>query len=1416
MPDPVPPPEPPRWTEPVETEVEEPTEATELLDQHGRLFTAAPPREDGRRRVRTLPLRAALRTLLRQRRRLILSVVAVTLGIGYLAGSLSLLHRVDTGLAQQAGQGTEVADLVIEGELAVSSPLEEVRRLVPHSLVGVVENVDGVEAVEPRLESGALLISDGEVVVGLGLTERPLGVNWPATESLNPYTLEAGRAPEGPDDVAIDAVSAASAGVGVGDKIVVAGTDSVDQFTITGIIEPLPSTTSGGESLAAFETETARSILSIATDDNFIAIDVSDGASIEAVQSEIATLLPPGTEVVDRETFLDHRQASIAKSFTLVRALLLGFAGLAVIVGAFTVANSMALLYDHRRRGFALLRLLGGAPRVLITAAAVEAVLAGLVAAVIGVGAGLLIGQLIEMAIGSLGSPIPLGGSPLTWWIPVVAAIVGITVTAATSIRPARRAAATPPLHAVTHSDRDPHPHGVGRWVVRGALIAAAAALGFIGASALGSGPSPVVLAVGAAALTVVLLAIPPVLGALVRATTSLLLRRSTALRRVATATSSGARTRTSATTAALVLAASVVTGLAALSTSFIDSVDEQVETAVLADLVVDSGTVGPSGLTDAVVPGLREINGVEAVSGWRVASISVNGSSTRAAGLDGASALDLFDLGVDDPTLTSFSNDEFLIHESLAGDLGLEVGDTAELRFQSGTAITSTVAGVFDSGLSTLLGNVIIDSEVMTGQETNGRDVMAFVRLENPDDITSNAEVERFGLSAGADSVVPADELIDGRAELLRGFSRVILWMLLFSVALALIGVVNTLQLGINERRRELALLRAVGATPRQVLRLTLVEAAAIAVVGTLCGIALGLVMARGSVAVLNSVGLTTFSVPVFTIAAIGGATVALALISAAIPSLRASRTPMLAAIADDDGTVEAERRRGRRRRSATRPTPPLQPQAAVATPPQPPPSSGDAAPHPPPPSTVADPVAVDESAFPLQEDPPRTMEGSDEQGDTETKVEPAVVPQPEAVSADRSAESSDGVTPDEPSPDETTVTMPATCYNCGNDPLDSEVCVHCGAVQLPAPVGMFSTSPDAPRQATESQPTPTPQPASSAHEVDDIIDATIIPDDAADVHTGPNGTHVPPPQPSTAAHQQAAVPPPPPTSPPPPPSEPAVGHAAPISDPAPSESRSIGSIFDDPVESAARSPFGQFANDPEADASTADPIGTAPPTGDGFTGGPTTPGSPQDGQAGSAFAADPSFERFDDPPPQAPRTSTPPSGAFTQPPTGGSPYGHAAGPTPGSTPYGQPQGYPQSTADRIVGDGHGLAAAVAYLHSPSGRAAETAFTIAGALLSPEEPVRGVVAGTIGGAPAAVVETMTRVIIVADQRYVPVVHTFHLGPNLEVHGRHVGGQASLTFVSGAQSVQIDGIDDVNIAVGLAASVRSSTVSTEF
>ena len=751
----------------------------------GRVFAAAPPRTRGA----DAPFRGvlvALRTLLRQRRRVLLSVVAVALGVGYLAGSLSLLQRVSNGLAVQSGAGTEKADLVVEGAISTDTPLEQVRRLVSDSLAEPLRSIPGVAAVSPRIEGNAQIIgANGIAVVGLGLTERPIGANWPSDQGLNPYHLLAGGAPPvEPTDVVIDQTSATKARVAVGGSIVIVTKTSQRTYRVTGLVSDTNKI--AGSTLALFEESSSRELLDFAGDDSALAIRLAKGTSRDATENRIRQILPGLTEVTDGATYTEHRQTALAKSFALIRILLAGFAGLALVVGAFTVANSMALLFDHRRRGFALLRLIGAAPSQLVGAALGEAVIAGVGAGGLGLGFGLGMGWAIERAVSSLGTPIPMAGSGLTWWIPLLAVGVGMLITVLTALAPARLASTTAPVQAVTGTegaglDRDRRATMVRRVVWIAIVTVGAAAIGW---SIGGASSAPLAAAIGAGA-AIVLAALPPALSAVVGRITTQLIGRSKALRTMSALRSRQARTRAAATTAALLLAVAVVVGLSVLSTSFVASITRQVHHGVKADLVVDSATFTRGGLSAELLPRLRSIPGVADVSGLRNGGeVTINRQQVRVGGVDGASVFRLLDLEVKGTTPDSLGDNGLAVSTETARNANLHVDSVVPVTFANGNTVSLRVTAIYNSQLSLLLGGAIVDSAVVAAQLPQSVDIIAFVGLVDRAGNETKAEVTRVSKEFGAASVTTPDKFVTERTKLLRGFSRVIQWMVLFSVA--------------------------------------------------------------------------------------------------------------------------------------------------------------------------------------------------------------------------------------------------------------------------------------------------------------------------------------------------------------------------------------------------------------------------------------------------------------------------------------------------------------------------------------------------------------------------------------------------------------------------------------------------------
>ncbi|MHB1138234.1 MAG: ABC transporter permease [Microthrixaceae bacterium] len=853
--------------------------------------------------------------LVRQRRRLLLATVAIALSVGYLAGALTLLNRVSEGLADLAAAGAERADLIVEGDVAYESALEQTRRLVPSSIAESLIGQPGIAAVVPRIEEVTVLLGpDFEPIVAPGLSEQPMGANWPDDEQISPYRFVGdGRAPEGSDEVVIDERSARIAGFEVGDQVAVWGKTDNRSYEIVGIVTTAEGELPDGSSLALFSTEEARRLFGTPTNDNRVAIRLTDDADVDEVSARIAAMLPSGSVLVDGETGAQHRQESLTRSFALIRVLIMGFAGLALVVGMVTVANSLTLLYSDRRHTFATFRLVGAKQHQLLTVALTEAALLAGVASLVGAPLGLVLGRLIEGALGTLGTSIPVGGSVISVSALVTAVVVGALATVLAAVVPAWRACRVAAIDAIVEPAAA-RGASVGLRMLRAILVGIAVAALVWGFMVIADvAPERAGLVAGIVlAVVVVGSMLSTVLSYAVGAGIRLVPSRSGALRRIGSRDAVRNRTRTAATTGALLLATAVVAGLAVFLASFADSVDSDVGDLVVADLVVDSGTFTRGGLPGALLTDLRELPEVVAVSGWQVGRGYIGDVPVRLTGMDGASLDEVLDptwVGKPPDTL---GTDGVLLSETTAAQLGVDVGSMVPLTFTSLGVETLRVEGIYSTG-GLLLGEAVLDRELLSSQVPASTDIAGLVTLEEDTPAARDAVVQMAN-AQGVTSVLEPSEFVDRRADLLRGFERVIQWMLLFTLVQALVGVVNTLLLSVGERRREFGLLRAAGASRRQILQLVLVEGSSFAVVGTILGLVVGTVGARAAVAALGRFGIDGFVVPVPILVLTAVLAMLLGVIAAVVPARWAAAVPPLEAVVDSGGMPTMRRRRTRR----------------------------------------------------------------------------------------------------------------------------------------------------------------------------------------------------------------------------------------------------------------------------------------------------------------------------------------------------------------------------------------------------------------------------------------------------------------------------------------------------------------------
>ena len=144
---------------------------------------------------------------------------------------------------------------------------------------------------------------------------------------------------------------------------------------------------------------------------------------------------------------------------------------------------------------------------------------------------------------------------------------------------------------------------------------------------------------------------------------------------------------------------------------------------------------------------------------------------------------------------------------------------------------------------------------------------------------------------------VMTADEYKDSIVGQLNQLLNLLYGLLLMSVIISLFGIVNTLVLSVYERTREIGLLRAIGASRRQIRRSVRYESVITSVIGGILGIVVGVVFAY---VVTTRFGGTTikFAVPGVQLVVFLVVSVVVGVLAAILPARRAAKIDILEAI--------------------------------------------------------------------------------------------------------------------------------------------------------------------------------------------------------------------------------------------------------------------------------------------------------------------------------------------------------------------------------------------------------------------------------------------------------------------------------------------------------------------------------------
>ncbi|MFG2352820.1 ABC transporter permease [Streptomyces sp. NPDC048521] len=854
-------------------------------------------------------LKATLRSFLAHKGRLALSALAVILSVAFVSGSLIFSDTVTRTFDRLFA--STAADVTVRPKEDLGSARSSgVVGTVPAALRDRVAKVPGVAAARANVSVRNVVVVDSRgASVGPTTGAPTVAGSWNVTHR-SPVRLTSGHAPHGAGEALLDSDTAAERHVRIGDRLTVQAQPGTFRVRVVGIATF--TTTNPGSALVYLDPAVAgRELLGSAAKATSISVDAAKGVSDAELERRIGAAI--GTGTYDLKTANEQAKsaaADLGAFLDVIKYVMLGFAGVALLVGVFLIVNTFSMLIAQRTRELGLLRALGADRRQVRRSVQTEALLLGLVGATLGLTAGIGLAFGLIRLMSAFGMKLKATEMVIGWGTPVTAYVVGLGVTFVAAYLPARRAAAVSPMAALADAEVAGTGKPLKARAISGAVVGAAGAAALAGcavatrtaqaASLLGLG---VVLTLVATVVAGPLL-VRPVIRVLGGAFPALFgpvgrMSQRNALRNPR---------RTGATAAALMVGLALVGGMSVASASLSASFDRQIDRTLGADFIVQNANFMP--YTKEVRDTVGATRGVGLVVRQRLSAVAVrlpdgDRVRTNAAGygprLDDVVHITYTRGG----SAAALADGRLALDAGFAKDHGVRVGSVLPVEFPGGRRAGLTVGALTDQGTAEgfgTQGGIFFGLRTLEKYVPNGQDSTLYVNAApgtRAEDLRPRLEraLKPFPQVQVRNQADYKKLVHDQIAVLL----YLVYALLALAIVIAVLGVVNTLALSVVERTREIGLLRAIGLGRRQLRRMIRLESVVIAVFGAVLGLALGLVWGVCMQRVLALRGLTALSIPWGTIVAVVIGSAVVGVVAALLPALRASRMNVLAAIAHE-----------------------------------------------------------------------------------------------------------------------------------------------------------------------------------------------------------------------------------------------------------------------------------------------------------------------------------------------------------------------------------------------------------------------------------------------------------------------------------------------------------------------------------
>ena len=851
-------------------------------------------------------LKTSMRNFLAHKGRMALSAVAVLLSVAFVCGTLVFTDTMNTTFDKLFATTASDVTVMPKGASSDDTPQNGVPASLPASVLQQAGKADGVKSAEGAVSSMNVTVVDSDNKnMGSSNGAPTIAGNWTKND-LRSMEITSGHAPRGPTEVMVDADTVDKHHLKLGDELrTIAQTGDI-RARIVGIATF--KVTNPGAAVVYFDTATAqRELLGATGRFTQLNITAAPGVGDARLKQQVSATLAESYKIQTAKENADENREGVGEFMNVIKYAMLGFAGIAFLVGIFLIINTFSMLVAQRTREIGLMRAIGSSRKQVNRSVLVEATLLGVVGSALGVGAGVGIAIGLMKLMSAAGMNLSTDDLTVKATTPVVGMILGIVVTVLAAYLPARRAGKVSPMAAL----RDAGTPADGRaGLVRGLIgLVLTGAGGFAlysAATADKAKDGSLMLGAGVVLSLIGFVVIGPLLaGGVVRAISAVLLRAFGPVGRMAERNALRNPRRTGATGAALMIGLALVACLSVVGSSMVASATSELDKSVGADFIVQ----GNQRIVPQAEQAMEKTPGLAHVTRYKELDATLT-SPDGEKDTDGITAADpsyAQDLrrATTAGTLTdAYGKNAMSVGSDYATKHGVHVGDSITVAFKGGETAKLKVAAITDddvaidqgaryTSLETMRQYVpaaaVPPNTIMFAKAKDGQQDQAYTALKKAMDPYPQYQVR--------DQTDYKQELKDQIGQLL----NMVYGLLALAIIVAVLGVVNTLALSVVERTREIGLMRAIGMSRRQLRRMIRLESVVIALFGALLGLGLGMGWGATAQKLLALEGLNVLDIPWPTIIGVFIGSAFVGLFAALVPAFRAGRMNVLSAIASE-----------------------------------------------------------------------------------------------------------------------------------------------------------------------------------------------------------------------------------------------------------------------------------------------------------------------------------------------------------------------------------------------------------------------------------------------------------------------------------------------------------------------------------